>query len=181
MIICDIVQHEWMVCSWCFETVFWSHLQGSGCPRKMLEQVDAWIYRGSGGGGGPWLADRKSLRGHSQNSKKMYIVFSYVDWLIREAVELEVHYLYMKREDGLMLSKSWKWLIHSHRKCRHFHPPAPRMVDMLMDLSRIKNFTLHCFLSIHLPLSLSSTHTPVPASQCHWLIFWPSSPTPHWF
>lgn len=58
-----------------------------------------------------------------------------------------------------MLSKSWKWLIHSHRKCRHFHPPAPRMVDMLMDLSRIKNFTLHCFLSIHLPLSLFHSYT----------------------
>ena len=59
LIICDIVQHEWMVCSWCFETVFWSHLQGSGCPRKMLEQVDAWIYRGSGGvAAHDWLTGR---------------------------------------------------------------------------------------------------------------------------
>jgi hypothetical protein len=72
--------------------------------------------------GGPWLADRKSWKCQSWNSKKMYNVLAYVDWLIREAIELEAHSLYMKREDGLMLSKSWKLLIHFLRECRHSPP-----------------------------------------------------------
>jgi pyruvate/oxaloacetate carboxyltransferase len=75
------------------------------------------------------LADGKSERCQSQNSK-VYNVRAYVDWLIREAIELEVHSLYMKKEDGLMLSKSRKWFIHSlkadsHIACRAHAVPLP--------------------------------------------------------
>jgi hypothetical protein len=58
-----------------------------------------------------------------------------MDWMIREAVEIELHPNDMNREDGLHLSQAWKPLIHSFRGCRkcqvqHCQSPTQPLVHI---------------------------------------------------